>query len=92
MRPILEALIGNKLILEALQSDDPFMAARLGKVEADFINMRLQGQPWNDQIRFQISNNAGVFSNDDQGLEDFYRVFTTSLDRADLMAVWLNDY
>ena len=87
---ILSEQEGNDRIKDLLNSPGPAMISRIGKVEADCLNNALRGFPWDDNLRYAASNNAGVFPPTGDILSLFCRVFSGSIRYTDVLSVWLN--
>jgi len=82
---------GNKAIKRLLESPQPAMITRLGKIEAECLNFFLQGRVWPEAWRPQLWNNAGFFPVSDDMILRFCNEFLDDVKNADLMAMWLEN-
>jgi len=82
---------GNNLIYEGIMGLGPFMAARFGSVELNCLTSYVQTGAWNENIKFQMKNNAGFFPTEDWALTNFCSIIIESLSYVNVLAEWLNE-
>jgi hypothetical protein len=94
----------NGMIANAIRKSIPFSIGKIGNIEAETIVQNHQGAvqerqsfgtkqtKYNDRIVKQIHVNAGVFPNDEQGIEAFSRLYQHATSACDILCVsyrWL---
>jgi hypothetical protein len=94
---ILQGQEGHDHIAQLIKLGRPLMISRLGAVELSCLRFYLEkrcttDKPFNEKIRFQMSNNAGFFPVDDASLDTFSKLFLDKLKQVDIMGVWFNKY
>lgn len=82
---------GNDALKKMLLSNDPIMATRLGRVEAECLTLFLAEIPWTDHIRHQMQNNAGFFPVTDDMMYRFCNEFLDHARHADIIALWIGN-
>jgi tetratricopeptide (TPR) repeat protein len=98
-KPILGEEEGNELIKTSIAGSSPMMISRLGAVELSCISFyiverqdRTNKKAYPENIRFPMSNNAGVFPVSDKLLDDFSELYLRCIEDIDILGVWFNDY
>ena len=86
---------GNDIIAEKLQTNEPFLAARLGSTELSLIyNYYLYNGKqvkWDEGCVLNIKRNSGFFPNDEKNLIRFCEEMIEHIGNVDLMGVWYNE-
>lgn len=97
-RRILNVEAAGRVIENALKEGVPFVAARFGNVEMNAVlatlQERIQGkseETAKEKIRYELSNNAGMFSNDKAGVETFVSCYLQAAGNIDLLGVWFSE-
>lgn len=88
---IIDGITCNDMITNILESGEAFVAARLGNVEVEGILMTLSAE-WRgvqdeeyEKIKRSLSNNAGMFSNDEAGIRAFTECWLQAMEKIDLL-------
>ena len=82
---------GNVLLRELLNSNKPLMISRFGATELQCINSFLNNNNYSENTKWRIKNLSGVFSNTNDGLDDFSKIYLESAKDMDVVAVWALD-
>lgn len=86
---------GNDIISEKLQTNMPFLAARLGSVELGIIyNYFLYNGKhvdWDEGCVLNMKRNAGFFPTDNEHLMRYCEEMLVHITNVDLMGVWHNE-
>ena len=85
----------NELIFDALNSDEPFLAARFGDAELRCLVYSIENEMkirkgYPNYIKKAMGMNAGFFPCDDDSLKKFGDVLWESSKKVDLFGVWFN--
>ncbi|MFA5247656.1 MAG: hypothetical protein WC415_00195 [Patescibacteria group bacterium] len=94
-KKVLAAQSGNNLISTMLNSNQPYLVARIGSVELDCLHFYLTKRQkskinYPDFIKKTMENNAGFFPINDESLDKFCKIFIANLKSTDLVGVWYN--
>jgi len=91
-KPILPGSEGNDLIAQMLDSDAPFMVARIGGTELSCLNDYLKNKgSFKAAIRRNMCDLSGFFPATDEMLLRFSREFLQHLGNVDMIGVWFNE-
>ena len=80
----------NRYIYKMLKSNKAFMACKLGSEELKVINRYLHNKPFENSLKYTISNNAGFFPPTDENLKAMAKIYLKYLEINDFLAVWFN--
>lgn len=80
----------NNFIFENLKNDKPFMACRLGSEELKVVNRYLHNKPFEDSLKYTISNNGGFFPPTDKNLKLMAEIYLKYLEKIDFLGIWFN--
>lgn len=81
---------GNEQIAKLLQTNKPFMVARIGATELDCIREHHFRKTYSDKTKLAMSNNAGFFPVTNEQLSRFSEEYTKHLKNVDVLGVWYN--
>ena len=93
-KKILSCEEGNKIIADAIERGEPFMAGRYGSVEIDAVwRVRDDSKsfiaPIEESLQ-RLTNNAGFFPKDKQIIIKFAELMKWATSQVNLMTVWFN--
>lgn len=88
----------SKMIEKALAGNIPFAAARFGSVEMNAVLTVLQERLWGkreedlyNEMKSSLRCNAGMFSNDEEGIEKFVDCYLQAAQKIDLLGIWFSE-
>lgn len=87
--PVLDSQSGNKEIGKLIETKKSAMIARCGATEVACIREYLHKRKFSLKLKERVEVLSGVFPADDSILYRFCELYLESLEKADIMAVWL---
>lgn len=79
---------GADTLIEYINSDQPFMACRMGATESRVVYNWMQNQDYSETMRSRATQWTGIFPNNKQDLYRFAQIYTDSINDADVMFTW----
>ncbi|MGA9762568.1 MAG: hypothetical protein WBQ14_09105 [Gaiellaceae bacterium] len=93
--PIAEGARASDLIRSLLESPRPCLCSRLGANELNCVKHyltrrgRRAPEPYPENIRYRMHNNAGFFPIDDESLDAFASEYLSAFRSSDILGVWM---
>lgn len=85
---IFDAVSGNRIIKETIQSAKPAMVARCGATEMRCVGEFLATDTFSDTIKREITELSGVFPASEDFLRKFCRFYMDCVGQSDILALW----